>query len=44
MPKKKNASSLISELKRKTRRKYSSEEKIRIIIVYLLDTDSIIND
>ena len=32
MPKKKNASSLISELKRKTRRKYSSEEKIRIII------------
>ena len=32
MPKKKHASSLISELKRKTRRKYSSEEKIRIII------------
>ena len=32
MPKKKNASSLINELKRKTRRKYSSEEKIRIII------------
>ena len=32
MPKKKNASSLISELKRKTRRTYSSEEKIRIII------------
>ena len=32
MPKKKNASSLISELKRKTRRIYSSEEKIRIII------------
>ena len=32
MSKKKNASSLISELKRKTRRKYSSEEKIRIII------------
>lgn len=32
MPKKKNASSLISELKRKTRRHYSSEEKIRIII------------
>ena len=32
MPKKKNASSLISELKRKTRRKYSSEEKIRIVI------------
>ena len=32
MPKKKNASSLINELKRKTRRNYSSEEKIRIII------------
>jgi transposase len=32
MPKKKNASGLISELKRKTRRNYSSEEKIRIII------------
>lgn len=32
MPKKKNASSLISELKRKTRRNYASEEKIRIVI------------
>ncbi len=32
MPKKKNASSLISELKRKTRRNYSSEEKIGIVI------------
>ncbi len=32
MPKKKNASSLISELKRKTRRTYSSEEKIRIVL------------
>jgi len=32
MPKKKNASSLISELKRITRRNYSSEEKIGIII------------
>jgi len=32
MPKKKNASSLISELRRKTRRNYSSEEKIRIVI------------
>ncbi len=32
MPKKKNASSLISELKRKTRRNDSSEEKIRIVI------------
>ena len=32
MSRKKSASSLISELKRKTRRTYSSEEKIRIII------------
>jgi transposase len=32
MTKKKTASSLISELKRKTRKAYSSEEKIRIII------------
>ena len=32
MSKKKSASSLISELNRKTRRVYSSEEKIRIII------------
>ena len=32
MAKKKSASSLISELKRKTRKTYSSEEKIRIII------------
>ena len=32
MTRKKSASSLISELKRKTRRSYSSEEKIRIII------------
>ena len=32
MPKKKNASSLISELKRKTRRTYASEEKVRIVI------------
>jgi transposase len=32
MAKKKSASSLINELKRKTRRIYSSEEKIRIII------------
>ena len=31
-PKKKNTSSLISQLKRKTRRVYSSEEKVRIII------------
>ena len=32
MTKKKSAGSLISELKRKTRKTYSSEEKIRIII------------
>jgi transposase len=32
MTKKKTASSLISELKRKTRKSYSSEEKIRIVI------------
>jgi len=32
MTKKKSASSLISDLKRKTRKLYSSEEKIRIII------------
>jgi len=32
MAKKKSASSLISELKRKTRKVYNSEEKIRIII------------
>jgi len=32
MTKKRSANSLISELKRKTRKLYSSEEKIRIII------------
>ena len=32
MGKKRNASSLISELKRKTRKAYNSEEKIRIVI------------
>ena len=32
MAKKKSASSLIGDLKRKTRKSYSSEEKIRIII------------
>ena len=32
MTKKKSASSLISELKRKTRKAYSSEDKIRIVI------------
>jgi len=33
MATKKNANSLICELKRKTRRSYSSEEKVRIIMV-----------
>jgi len=32
MGKKRNASSLISELKRKIRKAYNSEEKIRIVI------------
>ena len=32
MSNKKSTSSLISDLKRKTRKKYSSEEKIRIIV------------
>jgi hypothetical protein len=32
MGKKRNASSLISDLKRKTRKAYNSEEKIRIVI------------
>ena len=32
MSKKKSASSLISDLKRKTRKSYSSEEKIRVVI------------
>ena len=32
MAKKKSTSALISDLKRKTRKAYSSEEKIRIII------------
>ena len=32
MTRKKSASSLISELKRKTRKAYNSEEKIRIVI------------
>ena len=32
MAKKKSATSLISDLKRKTRKSYNSEEKIRIII------------
>ena len=32
MGKKRNVSSLISELKRKTRKAFNSEEKIRIVI------------
>jgi transposase len=41
MSRKKSASSLISELKRKTRRSYSSEEKIRIIIDGIRGEESI---
>ena len=41
MTNKKSTSSLISDLKRKTRKKYSSEEKIRIIIEGIRGEDSI---
>jgi transposase len=41
MGKKRNASSLISELKRKTRKAYNSEEKIRIVIEGILGELSI---
>ena len=41
MAKKKSASALISDLKRKTRKAYSSEEKIRIIIEGVLGETSI---
>ena len=48
MPKKKNASSLISELKRKTRRNYSSKEKIRSrfeqIFVYKVCNDKALGE
>ena len=40
MSKKKNTSSLISELK-KTRRNYASEEKIRIVIYGMLGESTI---
>jgi transposase len=39
--KKKSAESVIKELKRKTRRKFSAEEKIRIVIEGLKGEDSI---
>ena len=39
--KKRNAQSLIKEIKRKTYRKYSSEEKIRIVLEGLRGEDSI---
>ncbi len=39
--KKKSAESVIKELKRKTRRKFSAEEKIRIVIDGLKGEDSI---
>jgi len=41
MTNKKSTSSLISDLKRKTRKNYSSEEKIRIIIEGIRGEDSI---
>ena len=41
MTKKKSASALISDLKRKTRKAYSSEEKIRIIVEGLRGESSI---
>ena len=40
-PKKKSSDSIIKEIKRKTRRKFSSEEKIRIVIEGLKGEDSI---
>jgi len=41
--KKQSTSALISELKRKTRRKYSAEEKIRIILEGLRGEDTVSN-
>lgn len=40
-PKKKSSDPIIKEIKRKTRRKFSSEEKIRIVIEGLKGEDSI---
>ncbi len=40
-PKKKNAEALIKDIKRKTRRKFSSEEKIRIVIEGLKGESSV---
>ena len=40
-PKKKSSDSIIKEIKRKSRRKFSSEEKIRIVIEGLKGEDSI---
>lgn len=41
MAKKRSATSLISDLKRKTRKSYNSEEKIRIIIDSMCGESSI---
>lgn len=40
-PKKKSSDSIIKEIKRKTRRKFSSEEKIRIVIEGLKGEESV---
>jgi transposase len=41
MPKRTNPESVVREIKRKTRRKYSCEEKIRIVLEGLRGEDSI---
>jgi transposase len=41
MPKRTNPESVVREIKRKTRRKYSSEEKIRIVLEGLRGEESI---
>ena len=40
-PKKKSSDSIIKEIKRKTRRKFSSEEKIHIVIEGLKGEDNL---
>ncbi len=41
MAKKKSAKSIVKDIKRQTRRKFSSEEKIRIVLEGLKGEDSI---
>ena len=41
MPKRTNPESVVREIRRKTRRKYSCEEKIRIVLEGLRGEDSI---